>query len=672
LSLLHLRKECIIVMFRPVHSRRNAFISLVVLVPLIVELVVGLGVTHAQSASTIPNTMNQAFNTASQQFGVPAPLLEAICDMEGQLSEHDGQPSIDNGYGCMHLVKNDRVDTLDEAAKDLNVSSDQLKSDMATNILGGAAVLHDIALQLSGNNSLPTSLADWYPVIEKYSGATTQSTAVMYANALYKILNAGFSGQANDGETITLNPQSVTPNAAVASHFPFLATTNLPQDCTNDGKTDYPGAIDCILNPNLFKCTLDPYLNGQCAYNCVLTPAVDNNCTYTPANRPSDTPIHFIIIHDIEGTLEDGLNTFQDPTSQRGVHYVIDSDGTVYQLIHDKDITYDAANFLYNDQGIAIDHVGIDATGYTWFNAAEYLGSAKLVAWLISKYNLPLDHDHIIGHGLVSADSLLSSPNHVDPGPYWLWDYYFNLIRQYATTPTLLANGLKASLANTITLRPVSGFMPLGRPGHESKSRNFNFFHLYQGSSTKSGLVPNASTTDITDETSNVESDITYYYLAKKKDPDSPDTMYAIWYGELNQLNNSALSYPDNEIADAKLAWLAVPPGAGWEGLGTGQLVSLPMGAKIYGHPNALTDDNFLIGYVCSGPGGDISDCNTPNHQAVFVSTLHYSAAELQPNPVEVQDDAVASDVAPTTDWYEINFNHRQAWVPASEVTLVG
>jgi len=80
-----------------------------------------------------------------------------------------------NGYGCMHLVDNEHADTLDQAAKDLNVSTDQLKSDMTTNIRGGAAVLHDDAIQLSSDHSLPSSLANWYPVVEKYSNASTES-----------------------------------------------------------------------------------------------------------------------------------------------------------------------------------------------------------------------------------------------------------------------------------------------------------------------------------------------------------------------------------------------------------------------------------------------------------------------------------------------------------------
>lgn len=489
---------------------------------------------------------------------------------------------------------------------------------------------------------------------------------------------------------------AITAHVPVAPHF--KTPSSLPQGCINDGKTDYPEAIDCILTPNVFSCTIDHQFPGQCAYNCQLVPLIDNNCTYIPADRPHDAPVNFIVIHDVEGTLQAALETFQDPTSQVSIHYIVDTNGTVYQLVHDQDITYHAGNLFYNNQAIGIEHVGFDATGYAWYNTAQYLGSAKLVAYLLDKYNIPLDHNHIMSHGTVPAATLKTTPNHVDPGPYWSWDDYFKQIKKirqdnewptrfsYEESPatTAMLHPFSAfkqypfphkamGAKTTIMLHPFSAFKPLRGDGHESQEKNFNFFSLYQGPSTTSGLIPQTRGADITDETANVEPDMPYYYVDKAKDPASDDTMYEIWYGEADQLQNT--SFPNNELADAKLAWLAVPPGDGVEGQATGGLVSLPMGAKVYGHPNALTDDVYLIGYVCNASGSSTPDCQAPNcdashNQAIFVSALYFSADDLQPNPIEIQE-GLAKDTVATTDWYEINFNHRQAWVPSVEVTLV-
>jgi len=62
--------------------------------------------------------------------------------------------------------------------------------------------------------------------------------------------------------------------------------------------------------------------------------------------------------------------------------------------------------------------------------------------------------------------------------------------------------------------------------------------------------------------------------------------MYEIWYGEADQLQNAP--FPNNELADAKLAWLAVPPGDGVEGEGTGRLVSLHMVPRSMAIPTPL------------------------------------------------------------------------------------
>src|SRR5579883_412381 len=120
----------------------------------LIALLAGYTLTQTHARPAAPLSVNQAFTQASQATGVPVELLKAICYMEGRISNNNGEASIDNGFGCMHLVKNQNFDTLDKAADELGVSVPKLKLDLATNILGGAHILRDDALQLSAN--LPT------------------------------------------------------------------------------------------------------------------------------------------------------------------------------------------------------------------------------------------------------------------------------------------------------------------------------------------------------------------------------------------------------------------------------------------------------------------------------------------------------------------------------------
>jgi N-acetyl-anhydromuramyl-L-alanine amidase AmpD len=532
---------------------------------------------------------------------------------DSQISKSTGTGK-DRGIGT-NMLQDSQINTLDSAAKDLGVTTDQLKTDMATNIRGGAAILRDMALQLSSNHTLPGSLADWYGAVAAYSNATTQSTAHMYADAIYKLIKNGFSAVTEKGEVVTLAPQQVQQNILTAANV--QTTSFLPTGCVNDGKTEFPGAINCILDPATFDCT--PLPDGV-------------PCTYVSTNRPKDLALNFIGIHDIEGSLQNALTVFQNVKSGVSIHYIVDSDGTVYQILHEKDVAFHLGNRWYNDHSIGIEHAGFDATSFLWYNATQYLGSAKLVAYLTAKYHIPTDHDHIVSHGTVPSATLATSPNHVDPGPYWLWDFYLKLIK--GQEPESDQNG---SNDHIISIHPSTGKKPLGPNGTETAA-NFNFFYLYNGPSTHSGLIPPpGAASDVTDETTNVETDISYYYITKQKDlAGTGNMMYEIWYGVQPNTHNT----PPDQTAHGRLAWIAVPTDAIETG-SSGTAIKITAGgsdpAKIFSRPISSNDN--IIG-------------DTPN-DSIFVSA--FTIIEDGTNNL----------------WYEINYNHRQAWVPAGEVKLL-
>jgi N-acetyl-anhydromuramyl-L-alanine amidase AmpD len=590
-------------------------------------LTIGFQHTHQSSPAghVQPQTISQAFEQAAREFHVPAPILKAICYMEGRLSNNGGSPSMDNGFGCMHLVQNKQSDTLDRAAKELKVSVSQLKTDLPTNIRGGAVLLRDYARQLSSTRSLPANLGDWYGAVAAYSNSTTRSTALLYADGVYQLLRQGFRAQADDGETITLFPQAVRANAATAAAV--TGSRALPTGCKLDHRVDYPGAVDCILPSHTFDCNITPTTN--CNFTGSDRPAVctiDYSATHSVTTRPC--AIDQIVIHDIEGAAHSALNIFQNPQTAASAQYVVDSDGTIYQIVREKDIAYHDGNFWSNEHSIGIEHAGFDGTGYRWYNAAEYLASAKLVAYLLKKYHLPLDRAHIVAHGTVPAPSATSRPNHVDPGPYWLWDYYFTLIHQQGVPYPEAATD-----SHIFLLHPTSDRRPYGRRGAETGA-NFSFFYLYNGPSTASGRIPRQNSgSDITDVTDNVEPGMSYYYLARVTDPaGNGDMMYKIWYG----VEDQAHAAKPGLYAHARTVWLAVPRGAATPGQGIPVTLRASSGQKPLVYSQPITGGQYVIG---DAPNG-----------AIFVSG--YTVTEDNTSNL----------------WYEIDYNHRQGWVPASEV----
>jgi hypothetical protein len=550
---------------------------------------------RAQATPASPSTIAGAAEAAQQRFGVPANLLEAICYVEGQLSDHGGAPSVAGGYGCMNLARNSHHDTLDQAANLLAVPVASLRKSQLLGIAGAAAVLRADAIALAGDHRAPVTLGQWYGAVARYSGAG-HDVAVLYADEVFRIVRTGLTATAPTGELVRIAPSPVTPDTASANTVGTAAA--LPAHCTSNTGIDYSAAYNCIV------------------------PTSYAGVTYNTANRPSDLPLLGVTIHDTEENLDDTIATFWNQSNGVSIHYVVDTDGTVYQCLHEKDIAFQNGNYWYNQRTIGIEHVGVDATGYQWYNATQYLGSAKLAAYLLTRYGIPLDHEHLMSHGTTPSPTLASSPNHVDPGPYWLWAYYLNLINQqgvpFATGPTP---------AGVIRLDPASGRQPAGSGGAETTA-NFNFFTLYtQPSTTSAKLASKGSAGDITDESNNIETMLSYDTVAQQ--PDSAgtgDTMYQIWYGAM--LTNSSWSGTGTK------AWIAVPPGAAEQGYGTVVTLSKKgKAASIYGQPGGTSGN-----VVGSTPSGSVY---------------------LSPWRVTVSG----------TTWYAINYNHRQEWVPSSEVT---
>ncbi|HJP72803.1 MAG TPA: peptidoglycan recognition family protein [Pseudonocardiaceae bacterium] len=552
----------------------------------------------AADTTTAGTTISGAASAAQQRFGVPASLLEAICYLEGHLSDHGGAPSSGGGYGCMDLTSNNHLDTLNKAATLLGAPVSSVRNSMSANIAGAAAVLRADAIALSSTHQMPADLGGWYGAVADYSGAR-HAVAILYADSVYRILRTGLTAMAPTGEVVRIAPSAVTPDTATA-HSVATAPA-LPANCTSNPGTDYPTAYNCIV-PSSYAGT-----------------------TYDTANRPSDLPLLGITIHDTEETLDDTIATFWNESKGVSVQYVVDTDGSVYQCLHEKDVAFQNGNFWYNQRTIGIEHVGVDATGYQWYNATEYLGSAQLAAYLLTKYGIPLDHDHVMSHGTTPSPTLGTSPNHVDPGPYWLWDYYLGLINQQGVP---FATGTTPS--GVLRFNPASGQQPDGSGGTETTA-NFNFFSLYSQPSTASALLPSkGSPGDITDESNNIETMISYDVLAQQPDAaGSGDTMYEIWYGAT--LSSSSWS------ATGTKAWIAVPPGAAQQGYGTVVTLSVK-GSKnvnVYGEPGGSSAN--IIGATPSG------------------------SAYLSPWSIAVSGKT----------WYAINYNHRQEWVPATEVSSI-
>ncbi len=345
---------------------------------------------HSAGASSPTNDeVAQSFSMSARHWNVPVSVLMAIGYVESHWEQRNGTPSIDNGYGIMHIT--DRSDgTLSRAVNLTGLTPDAIRAYPEANIEAGAALLRDISLQVSKQGLSLTDLAQWYPVVEAYSGSQDLGVRDSYAQQVYQVIRDGKQVTLQSGETLVLQPSAVGKLPAAQEASP--------------ASDDYPPALWVPANAN-------NYLEG----------------------RPYP-PIDTIIIHDTEGSYASAISWFQNPSAQASAHYVVrSSDGQITQMVRNANTAYQAGNWGYNVRAIGIEHEGYQSQ-QGWYTEPMYQSSAALVRYLTDHYGIKKDRAHIIGHYQVP------NQDHTDPGAYWDWDHYMALVRQDSQRAALVDN----------------------------------------------------------------------------------------------------------------------------------------------------------------------------------------------------------------------------------------
>ena len=135
------------------------------------------------------------------------------------------------------------------------------------------------------------------------------------------------------------------------------------------------------------------------------------------------------------------------PTSRW--HYTLRSaDGHIAQHVKTKDVGWHAGNWYVNAKSIGLEHEGFAAHGRPGTPRRCTARRPRWCATWPTKYDIPLDRQHILGHDNVpGTDPADVAGMHWDPGPYWDWAHYFDA----AGAPLRPTGGPAAAL---VTIRP--------------------------------------------------------------------------------------------------------------------------------------------------------------------------------------------------------------------------
>ncbi|RRR85370.1 N-acetylmuramoyl-L-alanine amidase [Streptomyces sp. RP5T] len=654
------------------------------------------------SARQPSHSLQADFRSAADEFHVPASVLMAVSYQMTLWESHQGRPSVTGNYNVMgltsvsasdlesasgggaksraethgygddfkarhrHSVKADgprtsdknaapritpAMRTLDTAASVISAEPKSLRSSMRQSVRGAAALLASYERKSTG--SLSSDPGQWYEAVSRYSQSDSSQVATQFADRVYATIRVGAHRVTTDNQEVTL---SADPSVSVRK--PVAVSPDLKPVIRQASFTASSAATPAVECPSTLACTFTP-----AAYALNSSTDQSDYGNYDLANRPADgDAIDTIVIHDTESTASSAINSFQKSSTYASAHYVVGADGSVTQMVPTKDIAWHAGNKYVNDHSIGVEHEGYALDYGTWYTEQEYQSSAALVTYLAKQFGVPLDREHVIGHDDVPGPlSAYYEGMHWDPGPWWNWSHYLSLL---GASPN--GNGMPV-VGGEVTINPPwsSSYEPVltgcGSSTTTCPANPANFVYLRTSPSSTAPLLTDpkftadgkpTGTTQGWDWTDKAVVGQTFVVAAVQGD------WTAIWY-------------------DGQKAWFYNPGGAyTMANTNTAQHLITPAGTSavaVYGRAYPET----------SAYPADLSDVASSTNQQV----TPFDHATIQPGQSYTASAAVNGDfyyaedincsgspdcvfVQGDTTYYPIRYNHRVAYVKASDVTV--
>jgi hypothetical protein len=427
--------------------------------------------------------------------------------------------------------------------------------------------------------------------------------------------------------------------------------------------------------------------------------------SYRVADRPYGFEfIDSIMIHDTEEAYAGTVAAFTDQNAGASTQYLVSgqknsSDPAVTQFVADKNWAKNVNNFWFNQHSIGIENIGFAVAPAGYYTRQLYERCADLVGWVVWKYRIPLDRAHILGHdNIPNSVGPPDGPHvqHWDPGPSWDWPYFMALVRAAyerwshdappppAEIPArytklnprirLISVGDEFASARDVSLW-TTGFHNAftnvyAERGERERGERPARSTLVRGASDPSTYIPSRTFTN--PPTFNEES---------RTFTDPPT---------FNQRDFSCDNFPWGLVPNALPVLSQVSAGDLRAKAASGQEFALLGRRQVDG---VLYDEiNF------NGTEGWVRDSDTSNGWGVLVRfrggnspTTLFSGPEypatyaFSPDPLDTRicpDNQYGFSRAGQTyvarirrfsqgrEWYQIDYNHRVAWVPADEVTV--
>ena len=366
---------------------------------LMVTALTGCYELHFEGDPLDPNLVQldneQLFATAATYFDVPQDLLEVIAWHQSSYAPVWDHPDDEHhahrpAYGWMGLTPEQIA-----LASELSGSpTEALMNKREPNVMAGALLLSHLRDEVS-----PTAPGDhvdvrWWPILTAWSDFGEEWLDHDWAREVMRSLQLGLEEEAADGQLVTIAPRRIAGLEDVVFVAPPVG-----EDDQARSTLGYPARA-----------------RFQAAHS-----------SNQSSRSGGSAAINRIVIHTTEGSYNGAISWFRNSSSNVSAHYVLRrSDGEVTQMVGDDRKAWHACG--NNNDTIGIEHEGTSYSSTQW-TPAILDSSARLSAWLVQQYNIPIDRNHIVGHGEIQPDSCSGRS---DPGAYFPWDDYMAMVASYA------------------------------------------------------------------------------------------------------------------------------------------------------------------------------------------------------------------------------------------------
>jgi hypothetical protein len=640
-----------------VRTRRRSLAALAAAAAVMGGIALAAGPSAQARVTTVggdAGSRERAFAAASVEFGVPQPVLEAVSYAQTRWDFNPGH-STSGGYGPMHLVDASLgtaseakglgdptpqalgadapvADTLGRAATLTGLDKDALRTDELANIRGGAALLAAEQRSLGLPVGVSTSPGAWYAAVADASGSVQEDVAAAFADDTFTVIVSGAARRTLDGKDVSLLPTRVSPDTGQLGRLGLVKKDN-------PGPVNCPPGLDCEWVPA-------PYEK--------LGPDPSDYGNQDLASRPASPKITSIVIHNTEASYDTTLRLVTDPTYLSWQYSLRSSDGHIAQHLAPQDIGWHAGNWYVNTHSIGLEHEGFAATGAQWFSEPMYRSSARLVKYLARTYDIPLDMQHIFGHDQIPGVTAgYVAGMHWDPGPYWNWEHYFQLLG--APLNAHAADGaidlVRIVPGFDANVQPLTSCTAAGEP---CEPQGTNFVYLHQSPSEEApyvndiGLRPNGApaTTRVSDIGARAQAGLTFAVAEHRGD------WTAIWFNGVKGWFHNPASAP----TAIPVAGSYVVPKAG--------LARVPVYGRAYPEASAypagipVQPVSPLQYSFTAGQRYAVGDLTVP--------TDYYRATTYSPDTPNDHVDVVGQD-----RYFQISLGHRFAFVRAADVDVI-